>query len=166
MERIEAVVHPQSIVHSIVEFTDGSSIAQASPPDMRLPIALGLAWPQRVPGAIPALDWSAAAQWDFAPIDHEAFPAIRLARRAGAAGGTAPAVFNAANESAVSRFLDGEIGYLDIVDCIAAILDAHLAPGGGHRRDEAVSDMADVLSADASARQQAASWKSGAGRHP
>jgi 1-deoxy-D-xylulose-5-phosphate reductoisomerase len=166
MDRIEAVVHPQSIVHSIVEFTDGSSIAQASPPDMRLPIALGLSWPQRIPGAIPALDWGSAARWDFAPVDHDAFPAIGLARRAGAAGGTAPAVFNAANEAAVARFLDGAIGYLDIVDCIADVLAAHLAPGGGYRSDEEVTEMADVLSADARARQQAASWKSGTGRHP
>jgi 1-deoxy-D-xylulose-5-phosphate reductoisomerase len=166
MEHIEAVVHPQSIVHSIVEFTDGSSIAQASPPDMRLPIALGLSWPHRVPDAIPALDWGTAAQWDFAPVDYEAFPAIGLARRAGAAGGTAPAVFNAANEAAVARFLAGALGYLDIVDCVAQILDAHLAPGGGYRSDREVADMADVLSADARARQQAASWKSGTEGRP
>lgn len=166
MAQIEAVVHPQSIVHSMVEFVDGSSIAQASPPDMRLPIALGLAWPDRVPAAIPAVDWTKAARWDFEPVDHEAFPAIGLARTAGAAGGTAPAVFNGANEAAVERFLAGQIGYLDIVDCIADVLHAHLAPGGGHRSDADVVDLADVLAADAHARQQAASWKAATERLP
>lgn len=166
MDRIEAVVHPQSIVHSIVEFVDGSSIAQASPPDMRLPIALGLSWPDRVPGAIAPIDWGRAARWEFAPVDHATFPAVDLARRAGAAGGTAPAVFNAANEAAVARFLAGEIGYLDIVAIVGEILQAHLAPGGGHRPDSGVASIADVLSADAQARDQAASWKPGGERRP
>ncbi len=158
MDRIEAVVHPQSIVHSIVEFADGSSIAQASPPDMRLPIALGLSWPERVPGAIAPIDWTRSARWDFAPIDHGAFPAVQLARRAGAAGGTAPAVFNAANEAAVERFLAGDIAYLDIVAVIADVLDAHLATDGGFRSDAAIGDIGDVLAADAQARAEAASW--------
>lgn len=158
MDQIEAVVHPQSIVHSLVEFSDGSCIAQASPPDMRLPIALGLSWPDRVPGAITGIDWTGTSRWDFAPIDHEAFPAVRLARTAGAAGGTAPAVFNGANEAAVERFLAGGIGYLDIVDSIAAVLAAHLASADFRTSDE-VRDVDDVLSADARAREQAASWK-------
>jgi 1-deoxy-D-xylulose-5-phosphate reductoisomerase len=158
MDRIDAVVHPQSIVHSMVEFVDGSVLAQVSPPDMRLPIALGLAWPDRVPGAIPAVDWSRAARWDFAPIDHEAFPAVALARRAGAAGGTAPAVFNAANEAAVERFLAGQIGYLDIVAIIGSVLSAHLA-GPDYRTDAQVADAADVLRADAKARESGASWR-------
>lgn len=165
MERIEAVVHPQSIVHSIVEFSDGSCIAQASPPDMRLPIALGMAWPARVPGAIPGIDWARAASWDFAPIDHELFPAVGLARRAGAAGGTAPAVFNGANEVAVQRFLDGRIGYLDIVEMIAAVLARHLASDGFLASDD-VRDVTDVLRADAWSRQVAALWKPESGRRP
>lgn len=163
MGRIEAVVHPQSIVHSLVEFSDGSCIAQASPPDMRLPIALGLAWPDRVPGAIPALDWTAAASWDFQPVDHQAFPAVSLARSAGAAGGTAPAVFNGANEAAVERFLAGGIGYLDIVAAVADVLAEHLASPDFSSNEE-VRDVAEVLRADAWARQEAASWKSREGR--
>lgn len=157
MDRIDAVVHPQSIVHSMVEFVDGSVLAQVSPPDMRLPIALGLAWPDRVPGAIDPVDWTAAARWDFAPIDHDAFPAVALARRAGAAGGTAPAVFNAANEVAVERFLAGRIGYLDIVAIIDAVLSEHLA-GPAFRTDDQVHGAADVLAADANARASGASW--------
>jgi 1-deoxy-D-xylulose-5-phosphate reductoisomerase len=165
MERVEAVVHPQSVVHSIVEFVDGSCIAQASPPDMRLPIALGLAWPDRVPGAIAGIDWSSAARWDFGPIDHEAFPAVGLARTAGAAGGTAPAVFNAANEVAVQRFLDGEIGYLDIAEVIGEVLTEHLRTTAFRTSDE-VRDVDVVLRADAQARLQAASWKPQAERRP
>ncbi|HVN49865.1 MAG TPA: 1-deoxy-D-xylulose-5-phosphate reductoisomerase, partial [Acidimicrobiales bacterium] len=98
LEDIEVVVHPQSVVHSMVEYVDGSTIAQASPPDMRLPIAVGLAWPDRVPGAAPACDWTKASTWTFEPLDVEAFPAVSLARRAASLGGTAPAVLNAANE--------------------------------------------------------------------
>ena len=159
MDRIEAVVHPQSIVHSLVEFADGSCIAQASPPDMRLPIALGLSWPDRVPGAIAPVDWSRPARWEFMPIDHDAFPAVRLARRAGAAGGTAPAVFNAANEVAVARFLAGDLGYLDIVGVVDGVLAAHLAPGGRFAADAEISSIEDVMSADAHARDLAASWR-------
>src|ERR687890_458585 len=95
-DRIDVVVHPQSIVHSMVEFADGSTLLQASPPDMRLPIALGLGWPDRVPGAAAGCDWTTASTWEFLPLDDEAFPAVRLARAAGEAGGTSPAVFNAA----------------------------------------------------------------------
>ncbi len=102
---IDVVVHPQSIVHSMVTFVDGATIAQASPPDMRLPIALALAWPDRLPEVQPALDWSTASSWEFAPLDHQAFPAVGLARAAGAAGGVVPALFNAANEEAVAAFV-------------------------------------------------------------
>ncbi|MGJ9401761.1 1-deoxy-D-xylulose-5-phosphate reductoisomerase [Arthrobacter sp. KK5.5] len=132
LERIEAVVHPQSVVHSMVEFVDGSTIAQASPPDMRLPIALGMAWPARVPGASTPCDWSAAASWTFEPLDEEAFPAILLAKAAAAASGTHMAVFNAANEEAVAAFHAGRIGFLDIVDSVAAVVseyDAGAAAG-------------------------------------
>ncbi|WP_166981338.1 1-deoxy-D-xylulose-5-phosphate reductoisomerase [Paramicrobacterium fandaimingii] len=122
---IDVTVHPQSIVHSMVEFVDGSTIAQASPPDMRLPISLGLDWPDRVAGVGEPLDWSTAQQWSFEPLDDEAFPAVELAKRVGRAGGTYPAVFNAANEQAVHAFHERRIGYLDIVDTVQRVVDAH-----------------------------------------
>jgi len=122
---IAVTVHPQSIVHSMVEFTDGSTIAQASPPDMRLPISLGLDWPSRVPGVGVPLDWTTASTWTFEPLDNEAFPAVELAKSVGRAGATFPAVFNAANEQAVLAFHAGRIGYLDILDTVAATVDAH-----------------------------------------
>ena len=109
---IDVVVHPQSIVHSMVEFVDGSTIAQASPPDMRLPISLGLDWPHRVGGVGRPLDWTVAASWTFEPLDDEAFPAVRLAKQVGRAGGTYPAVFNAANEQAVDAFHEGRLSFL------------------------------------------------------
>ncbi len=124
-DRIEVTVHPQSVVHSMVEFTDGSTIAQASPPDMRLPISLGLGWPDRVPGVGVPLDWTRSHSWTFEPLDGEAFPAVALAKRVGAAGGTFPAVFNAANEQAVAAFHAGAIGYLDIVDTVERVVDEH-----------------------------------------
>lgn len=125
-ERIDVVVHPQSVVHSMVEFTDGSTLAQASPPDMRLPIALALDWPNRVPGAAAAVDWTRAQAWTFEPLDDEAFPAVALARRAGLAGGLAPAVFNAANEELVAAFHAGTIPFLRIVDALADVVDEWL----------------------------------------
>ncbi|UOQ56166.1 1-deoxy-D-xylulose-5-phosphate reductoisomerase [Leucobacter allii] len=125
---IEVVVHPQSIVHSMVEFVDGSTIAQASPPDMRLPIALGLHWPARLAGVGAPLDWRRASSWEFAPLDAEAFPAVELAKEVGRARRSYPAVYNAANEEAVTAFHDGRIGFLDIVDTIREVLEAHSAP--------------------------------------
>ena len=122
---IDVTVHPQSIVHSMVEFVDGSTIAQASPPNMRLPISLGLDWPHRVPGVGAPLDWTAASTWTFEPLDAEAFPAVELAKSVGRAGGTWPAVFNASNEQAVLAFHAGRIGYLDILDVVSAVVDAH-----------------------------------------
>ncbi|GAA4665987.1 1-deoxy-D-xylulose-5-phosphate reductoisomerase [Frondihabitans cladoniiphilus] len=124
-DRIDVTVHPQSIVHSMVEFVDGSTLAQASPPDMRLPIALGMAWPDRVPGVGVPLDWTRASSWTFEPLDDDAFPAVGLAKEVGRAGSTFPAVFNAANEQAVLAFHAGRIGYLDIVDTIRAVVDRH-----------------------------------------
>ena len=115
LDRIDVVVHPQSIVHSMVQFVDGSTLAQCSPPDMRLPIALALSWPERLPGAAAACDWSTAASWTFEPLDSEAFPAVNLARQAGRWGGSLPAVYNAANEECVEAFHAGEIGFTDIV---------------------------------------------------
>ncbi|WP_434812420.1 1-deoxy-D-xylulose-5-phosphate reductoisomerase [Microbacterium sp. bgisy189] len=125
---IDVVVHPQSIVHSMVEFSDGSTLAQASPPDMRLPISLGLDWPHRVPGVGVPLDWTAATSWTFEPLDDEAFPAVALAKQVGSAGRTYPAVFNAANEQAVDAFHEGRLGFLGILDTVAAVVDAHDAP--------------------------------------
>jgi 1-deoxy-D-xylulose-5-phosphate reductoisomerase len=110
----------------MVEFVDGSTIAQASPPDMRLPIALALGWPHRVPGAAASVDWTTAASWTFEPLDDVAFPAVGLARRAGAAGGCAPAVFNAANEQLVAAFHNGRTDFLGIVDGIGDILETWL----------------------------------------
>jgi 1-deoxy-D-xylulose-5-phosphate reductoisomerase len=149
LDRIDVVVHPQSIVHSMVEFSDGATIIQASPPDMRLPISLGLAWPDRVPEAAPGLDWSAAAAWTFEPLDDAAFPAVALAREAAAAGGTAPAVYNAANEACVAAFLDGQITFTRIVDTVARIVSEH----DGARA--AVTSVADVLAVDGWARRRA-----------
>jgi 1-deoxy-D-xylulose-5-phosphate reductoisomerase len=124
-DRIDVTVHPQSIVHSMVEFVDGSTIAQASPPNMKLPISLGLDWPNRVAGVGVPLDWTVASEWTFAPLDEEAFPAVALAKQVGTAGGTYPAVFNAANEQAVRAFHDGQIGFLDILDTVRAVVDEH-----------------------------------------
>jgi 1-deoxy-D-xylulose-5-phosphate reductoisomerase len=124
---IDVTVHPQSIVHSMVEFVDGSTIAQASPPDMRLPISLGLDWPNRVAGVGVPLDWTKASEWTFEPLDEEVFPAVALAKRVGNAGITYPAVFNAANEQAVLAFHAGRIGYLDILDSVERVVDLHEA---------------------------------------
>ncbi|MCV7300289.1 1-deoxy-D-xylulose-5-phosphate reductoisomerase [Mycobacterium barrassiae] len=123
-DRIEVVVHPQSIVHSMVTFTDGSTLAQASPPDMKLPIALALGWPARVTGAALACDFSQASTWEFLPLDAEVFPAVDLARHAGARGGCLTAVYNAANEEAAAAFLDGTIRFPAIVRTIAEVLRA------------------------------------------
>jgi 1-deoxy-D-xylulose-5-phosphate reductoisomerase len=134
-DRIDVTVHPQSIVHSMVEFIDGSTIAQCSPPDMALPISLGLDWPSRVAGVGVPLDWTTASQWSFEPLDNEAFPAVELAKRVGVAGSTFPAVFNAANEQAVQAFHAGRIGYLDILDTVTAVVDAHSPSSGAPTLD-------------------------------
>jgi 1-deoxy-D-xylulose-5-phosphate reductoisomerase len=149
-DRLDVVVHPQSVIHSMVEFADGSTLAQASPPDMRLPIALGLGWPDRVPDAAPACDWTQAATWTFFPLDHDAFPAVGLARRAGEAGGTAPAVYNAANEECVTAFHAGLVPFLAIVDTVAAVLAEHLGSASGNP-----GSVEDVLAAEDWARARA-----------
>ena len=123
-DRIDVTVHPQSIVHSMVTFTDGSTLAQASPPDMRLPIALALGWPDRVPGAAAACDFGTASTWTFEPVDSAVFPAIDLARQAGTAGGSVTAVYNAANEVAVQAFLDGAITFPQIVRTVTRAVEA------------------------------------------
>lgn len=121
-DRIAVVIHPQSVIHSMVEFRDGSTIAQASPPDMRLPIALALAWPHRLPDAAPAVDWSTAHTWQFAPLDDATFPAVALARAAGAAGRCRPAIYNAANEECVAAFVAGRLPFVGIVDTVERVL--------------------------------------------
>jgi len=130
LERIDVVVHPQSVVHSMVQFVDGSTIAQASPPDMRLPIALGLGWPDRVAGAAQPCDWTKATSWTFEPLDTRAFPAVGLAKEAARQGSTFPAVFNAANEEAVMAFHAGRIRFTEIVDTIEAVLSGHSGSSG------------------------------------
>ena len=143
-ERIDVVVHPQQWIHSMVEFHDGSTIAQLGPPRMLVPIALGLSWPQRLPDIDVPCDWSLAQSWDFEPLDDEAFPGVRLARQVGEAGGTFPAVYNAANEICVDAFHDGDLRFTDIVDTIARVVADH---DGG-----AVESVEQVLAADSWAR--------------
>lgn len=145
-ERIAVTVHRQSVVHSMVEFCDGSVVAQASPPSMRIPIALGLGWPNRVPAAGKPVDWSAAHSWTFEPLDEDLFVAVKLARQVGSAGQTYPAVYNAANEQAVDAFHDGKIGFLEILEIVEATLSAH--------QSQPLSLEA-VLQAEAWARQTA-----------
>ncbi|WP_127554091.1 1-deoxy-D-xylulose-5-phosphate reductoisomerase [Actinoplanes sp. OR16] len=145
---IEVTVHPQSVIHSMVEFTDGSTLAQASPPDMRLPIALALAWPDRVPQAATPVDWTLAHNWEFRPLDSEAFPAVRLAKEAGRAGRCLPAVYNAANEECVAAFVSGRLPFLGIVDTLERVLAA--APDFAEP-----GTVDDVLAAEAWARAQA-----------
>jgi 1-deoxy-D-xylulose-5-phosphate reductoisomerase len=147
---IDVVVHPQSVVHSMVEFTDGSTLAQCSPPDMRLPIAMALAWPQRVADAVPACDWTTAQSWTFEPLDDAAFPAVALARQVGTAGGVAPAIYNAANEEAVAAFLGGDLAFTGIVDTVSRVLDESAEEGTGN-----VDELSDVLRAESLARVRA-----------
>ena len=149
-DAIDVVVHPQQVIHSMVEFTDGAVVAQLGLPTMLVPIALGLGWPDRVPGAETPIDWTKPADWRFEPLDDEAFPAVALARRAGERGATAPAVYNAANEVCVDAFHDGRLPFVDIVPTVAAVLAAHDVPS-----EEQLS-VDDVLAADAWARATAA----------
>ena len=146
-DALDVVVHPQSVVHSMVEFVDGSTLAQASPPDMRLPIALALGWPDRLPRPAYGLDWTAAVSWDFEPLDTDAFPAVELCKEAGRRGGTAPAVLNAANEVCVQAFVEGRLPFLGIVDTVAAVVAEH--PPGER------ATLADVLTSEEWARTRA-----------
>ncbi|WP_203713010.1 1-deoxy-D-xylulose-5-phosphate reductoisomerase [Asanoa siamensis] len=145
---IQVVVHPQSVIHSMVEFFDGSTIAQASPPDMRLPISLGLGWPDRVADAARPVDWSTANTWTFEPLDDAAFPAVELAKAAGRAGRCRPAIYNAANEECVAAFTAGRLPFLGIVDTVEQVLTA--APDFGEP-----GTVDDVLAAETWAREQA-----------
>ena len=149
-EQIDVVVHPQSIVHSMVEFVDGSVVAQLSPPDMKLPIQLALDHPRRHPGPARRLDWATALHLDFEPPDVVRFPALTLGREAAMRGGTAGAVLNAANEVAVQSFLDGRISFPAIAEVTQAMLDAHPF--------EVEPSLDDILRLDAWARREAAAW--------
>ena len=146
VEDITVVVHPQSVVHSMVEFVDGSTIAQTSPPDMRLPIALGLSWPDRLDHVTPPCDWTSPAAWTFEPLDEAVFPAVGLARSAVASSATHPAVLNAANEECVAAFLDGRIGFLEIVDTVERVLGEHSG--------QSAPDLAEVLDVEQWARER------------
>ncbi|WP_462417793.1 1-deoxy-D-xylulose-5-phosphate reductoisomerase [Kytococcus sp. Marseille-QA3725] len=153
---IQVVVHPQQQIHSMVEFRDGSTIAQIGPPRMLVPIALGLSWPERLEEVDEPTDWTTPMQWDFTPLDSEAFPAVDLAVHVGRLGGTAPAVYNAANEECVEAFHEGRIGFPEIVDTVAAVVD-ELGAGG-----EESLGLDDVLAAEERARA-AANARVGAG---
>ena len=154
---IEVMVHPQSVIHSMVEFADGSSIAQCSPPDMRLPISLALGWPDRVAGAIPALDWTKAHTWELSPLDDEAFAGVRLAKEAGRAGGCRPAIFNAANEECVAGFIDGRLPFLGILETVERVLDE--APDFAEP-----GTVEDILAAESWARSRADELIAGSAR--
>lgn len=151
-ERIEVVVHPQSVVHSFVEFVDGSVIAQLSPPDMKLPIQYALTWPERVEGLSPLLDWSSAMSLNFEPPDRKAFPALDLGFEVARRGGSCGAVLNAANEAAVERFLTGELRFVDIPRACRAVLEAH--------DFDPEPSLAELLRHDARARREMARWNS------
>jgi 1-deoxy-D-xylulose-5-phosphate reductoisomerase len=146
-DRIEVTVHPQSVVHSMVEFVDGSVLAQCSPPNMKLPIALGMSWPDRVPNVAPACDWTKSATWNFEPLNESVFTAIKLARQVGEAGLTYPAVYNAANEQAVEAFHAGFLKFDQIVEVISKVVDAHDA--------EKDLSLESVLAAERWARERA-----------
>lgn len=150
--RIEAVIHPQSVIHSMVEFDDGSTIAQASPPNMKGPISFALGYPDRVPGSMPALDWTQSHSWTFSPIDRGRFPAIALARHCGEIGKGAPAIFNAANEVAVQAFVDGNIPFTGIVQTVSAVVEKMRASSLSAPRD-----LADVSAIEDDARRAASS---------
>jgi 1-deoxy-D-xylulose-5-phosphate reductoisomerase len=151
-ERIEVIIHPESMIHSFVEFHDGSVLAQLSPPDMRLPIQYALTYPDRLPGLARRLNWRELGAWHFEQPDHETFPAVQLGYEVARRGGTCGAVLNAANEAAVGRFLAGELGFLDIPRVCRAVLD--------HHHYSARPALADLLAADRWARQEVARWTS------
>lgn len=152
---IDVTVHPQSIIHSMVTFSDGATIAQASVPSMKLPIALALNWPDRVPGVEPAVDFSQAFSWDFEPVDNQAFPAVELARTVAKAGGAMPAVYNAANEEAAAAFLDGKTPFPCIVDTVS-----HAVAKLPHWEKE-ITSVEMILEAEREARAEAAEYLAG-----
>lgn len=133
--QIEAVIHPQSVIHSMVQYVDGSTIAQASPPNMKGPISFAINYPDRVKGATTAIDWTTSHTWSFSPIDNEKFPAIDLARRCGTLGGGLPAIFNAANEVCVAAFIDGKIGFTSIIETVEEVVQSLGSKSAGSPRD-------------------------------
>ena len=149
-EMIEAVIHPQSVVHSLVEFNDGSTIAQASPPNMKGPIAYALAYPERINKACAPIDWSKSHTWNFSPIDNEKYPAIELARRCGELGGGLPAVYNAANEVAVAAFLAQRIKFTAIIELVEQVVQSF-----GSNTPTTIRDISDVSAIEQSARMKA-----------
>ena len=149
-ESIEAVIHPQSVVHSLVEYIDGSTIAQASPPNMKGPIAYALSYPDRISRATAAIDWSKSHTWQFLPIDNEKYPAIELAKRCGQLGSGLPAVYNAANEVAVAAFLAGQIKFTAIIDIVEAVVQSF-----GSNSPTTIRDISDVSAVEQSARSKA-----------
>jgi 1-deoxy-D-xylulose-5-phosphate reductoisomerase len=149
-ENIEAVIHPQSVVHSLVEYVDGSTIAQASPPNMKGPIAYALSYPERINKATPAIDWSKPHTWEFSPIDNEKYPAIELAKRCGQVGAGLPAVYNAANEVAVAAFLAGQIKFTAIIDTVESVVQSF-----GSNSATTIRDISDVSAIEQSARSKA-----------
>jgi len=148
MKRVEVVIHPQSIVHSMVEFADGSTIAQLSYSDMCFPIQYAVTWPDRVPNTLPPLDFSKLSKLEFFPPRYDEFPALKLARRAGETGGTLPAVMNAANEVAVGAFLDRQLRFPQIWQLVEQVMDRHTPI--------AHLDLNAILQADQWARAEAA----------
>ena len=148
--RIEAVIHPESVIHSMVEFIDGATIAQASPPNMKGPIAYALNWPNRLSAATPAMDWKQKHSWNFEPVDHEKFPAIELAKRCGKLGGGLPAIFNAANEVAVHAFLKGSISFTSIMECVEQSVQRL-----GGSSPSAIRDLSDVSAIEQDAQSVA-----------
>ena len=149
-EVIEAVIHPQSVVHSLVEFNDGSTIAQASPPNMKGPIAYALAYPERINKACAPIDWSKSHTWSFSPIDNEKYPAVDLARRCGELGGGLPAVYNAANEVAVAAFLAQRIKFTAIIELVEQVVQSF-----GSNSPTTIRDISDVSAIEQSARMKA-----------
>ena len=150
-ENIEAVIHPQSVVHSLVEYVDGSTIAQASPPNMKGPIAYALSYPERINKATAAIDWSESHTWEFSPIDNDKYPAIELAKRCGQVGAGLPAVYNAANEVAVAAFLAGQIKFTAIIDTVESVVQSF-----GSNTTTTIRDISDVSGIEQSARTKAA----------
>ena len=148
--QIDAVIHPQSVIHSMVEFVDGSTIAQGSPPNMKGPISLALSYPHRVPAATTPIDWTQSHTWNFSPIDTERFPSVALAREVGAIGGGLPAVFNAANEVAVQAFVDGDLKFTEIVKTVSRVVDSLRASVSSTLRD-----LSDVSAVEEDARRTA-----------
>ena len=149
-EMIEAVIHPQSVVHSLVEFNDGSTIAQASPPNMKGPIAYALAYPERINKACAPIDWSKSHTWNFSPIDNEKYPAIELAKRCGELGGGLPAVYNAANEVAVAAFLAQRVKFTAIIELVEQVVQSF-----GSNTPTTIRDISDVSAIEQSARMKA-----------